>query len=82
MEEKIDLAEAVRRALEGGVGDAEYKRVKEFADWLMHKSTIKKIRKSIRTYENLGHDLKSISIHARHLSNATMSFPKKKNNKK
>ena len=82
MEEKIDLAEAVRRALEGGVGDAEYKRVKEFADWLMHKSTIKKIRKSIRTYENLGHDLKSISIHARHLSNATMSFPKKRNNKK
>ncbi len=82
MEEKIDLAEAVRRALEGGVGDAEYKRVKEFADWLMHKNTIKKIRKSIRTYENLGHDLKSISIHARHLSNATMSFPKKKNIKK
>ena len=82
MEEKIDLAEAVRRALEGGVGDAEYKRVKEFADWLMHKNTIKKIRKSIRTYENLGHDLKSISIHARHLSNATMSFPKKSKNKK
>tara|TARA_B100000941_G_C28465344_1_gene533189 strand:- start:54 stop:1232 length:1179 start_codon:yes stop_codon:yes gene_type:complete len=82
MEEKIDLAEAVRRALEGGVGDAEYKRVKEFADWLMHKNTIKKIRKSIRTYENLGHDLKSISIHARHLSNATMSFSKKRNNKK
>ena len=82
MEEKIDLAEAVRRALEGGVGDAEYKRVKEFADWLMHKSTIKKIRKSIRTYKNLGHDLKSISIHARHLSNATMSFPKKSKNKK
>ena len=82
MDEKIDLAEAVRRALEGGVGDAEYKRVKEFADWLMHKNTIKKIRKSIRTYENLGHDLKSISIHARHLSNATMSFPKKKNIKK
>ena len=82
MEEKIDLAEAVTRALEGGVGDAEYKRVKEFADWLMHKNTIKKIRKSIRTYENLGHDLKSISIHARHLSNATMSFPKKKNIKK
>ena len=82
MEEKIDLAEAVRRALEGGVGDAEYKRVKEFADWLMHKNTIKKIRKSIRTYENLGHDLKSISIHARPLSNATMSFPKKKNIKK
>tara|TARA_B100000242_G_scaffold294119_1_gene274923 strand:+ start:3636 stop:4820 length:1185 start_codon:yes stop_codon:yes gene_type:complete len=78
MEEKIDLAEAVKRALEGGVGDAEYKRVKEFADWIMHKNTTKKIRKSIKNFKDLGKDLKSIATYARHLSNETMTFSKKR----
>ena len=82
MEEKIDLAEAVRRAKEGGVGDAEFKRVKDFADWVTHRNITKKIRKSIKNYEQLTEQLKIISIQTRHLSNTPMILTKTKKLKK
>ena len=44
----------------------------------MHKNTTKKIRKSIKNFKDLGKDLKSIATYARHLSNETMTFSKKR----
>ena len=49
----ITMSEAALAAEDGGVGNSEYERIKEFRDWIIQPDTIRKLKKSTKKYTDL-----------------------------
>ena len=52
------MPDAALAAEEGGVGNAEYERIKGFRDWIIKPDTIRKLKKSTKKYTDLERYLK------------------------
>ena len=50
---ELSMPDAALAAEEGGVGNAEYERIKEFRDWIIQPKTIRKLKKSTKKYTDL-----------------------------
>ncbi len=50
---ELSMPDAALAAEEGGVGNAEYERIKEFRDWIIQPGTIRKLKKSTKKYTDL-----------------------------
>ena len=60
LNKKVSIEEAVNRAKEGGIGDAEYERVAKFADWLCASETMRKLQNAVINYPDLANQVKAI----------------------
>lgn len=49
----LTMQEAALAAEEGGVGNAEYERIKDFRDWIIKPDTIRKLKNSTKKYTDL-----------------------------
>ena len=47
------MPEAALAAEEGGVGNAEYEKIKDFRDWIIQPTTIRRLKKSTKKYTDL-----------------------------
>ena len=47
------MPDAALAAQEGGVGNAEYEKIKEFRDWIIRPDTIRRLKKSTKKYTDL-----------------------------
>ena len=50
---EISMPDAALAAQEGGVGNAEYEKIKEFRDWIIRPDTIRRLKKSTKKYTDL-----------------------------
>lgn len=50
---ELEMPEAALAAQEGGVGNAEYEKIKEFRDWIIKPDTIRRLKKSTKKYTDL-----------------------------
>jgi hypothetical protein len=50
---EITMPQAALAAQEGGVGNAEYEKIKEFRDWIIKPDTIKRLKESTKKYTDL-----------------------------
>ena len=50
---ELSMPEAALAAQEGGVGNAEYEKIKEFRDWIIKPDTIRRLKKSTKKYTDL-----------------------------
>lgn len=57
---EITIETAVDRAREGGAGDAEFEKVKKFAEWLCHTETMRKLQNAVIKYPDLENEVKTI----------------------
>lgn len=50
---ELSMPEAALAAEEGGVGNAEYEKIKDFRDWIIQPTTIRRLKKSTKKYTDL-----------------------------
>ena len=74
IDQKITIQRAVESAKEGGVGNIEYEKVRNFNEWLCSTKTMKNLQNAVIKFPELKKDLNRIRERA-HI--ATMKLEKK-----
>ncbi len=60
IDERITIQRAVERAKEGGIGNTEYEKVKEFADWLCSTQTMKNLQNAVINFPEMKDEVSTI----------------------
>lgn len=60
MDEKISISQAVERAKMGGIGSAEFDKVKDFANWLCSARTMKDLQNAIVQFPEMKKEIDTI----------------------
>ena len=60
IDEKINIQREDERAKEGGIGNTEYEKVKQFADWLCSTQTMKNIQNAVINFPEMKSEVSTI----------------------
>ena len=60
IDEKITIQRAVERAKEGGIGNTEYEKIKDFADWLCSTQTMKNLQNAVINFPEMKAEVATI----------------------
>tara|TARA_B100001989_G_scaffold243941_1_gene212156 strand:+ start:3495 stop:4709 length:1215 start_codon:yes stop_codon:yes gene_type:complete len=75
---ELTMPQAHEAAEEGGVGNVEYEKIKDFKDWITRPDTIKKLQKSTKRYTDLDRFINSIILGCQQASKNLQELREKK----